>query len=59
MINHGFQSNQDYMDRKFYELKTEVKGVDKKLDSFIESYNEEKLPMRVEYIENMLNLHKK
>lgn len=70
MINNGFQSNQEYMDKKFNELKgeiseveikltREIRGVDKKLDGFVERYDEEKLPMRVEYMENMLNVPKK
>jgi len=77
MINGGFQSNQEYMDKKFGELKQEIGGVDlrlagveknlreeirkvdKKLDVFIETYHEEKLPMRMEYMETILNLHKK
>jgi len=63
MINSGFQNNQEYMDKKFGELKNELTGeihkVDTKLTTFIDEYNSEKLPMRVEYIENVLNLHKK
>lgn len=73
MINNGFQTNQEYMDKRFDELKGEIKGVDsrlvkverklegveKKLDGFIDVYAKEKLPMRVEYIENILNVPKK
>jgi hypothetical protein len=32
--------------------------VEKKLDVFIDDYHEEKLPMRVEYIENVLDIPK-
>jgi len=66
MINNGFQSNQDYMDKRFEELKVEIKRVDTKLarvdaklTTFIDDYHSEKLPMRVEYIENALNFPKK
>lgn len=66
MINRGFQNNQDYMDNKFGEIDERFEQIDKrfdkvetKLDGFTEEYNSEKLPMRVEYIENVLNLPKK
>ena len=63
MIHNSFQSNQEYMDKKFgevkNELKEEIKGVDRKLNAFIDRYDEDKLPMRVDYIENVLNLPKK
>lgn len=73
MINRGFQNNQDYMDKKFGEIDERFEQVDKrfeqidkrfdkvetKLDDFVEEYKSEKLPMRVEYIENILNLPKK
>ena len=76
MIHESFQSNQDYMDKRFddmqaymdnrfdgvkkdiSEVKKDLKGVEKKLDGFIERYDEDKLPMRVEHIENVLNLPK-
>ena len=51
------------MDKRFDEVKKELKGeikkVDTKLTNFIDDYNSEKLPMRVEYIENVLNLPKR
>ena len=70
MIKNSFQGNQDYMDKRFDEIEGKLKGVessltaeikkvDKKLDGFIDEYQEEKLPMRVEYIENVLALPKK
>ena len=73
IINGGFQTNQEYMDKKFGELNGEISGVkedlkevkeklnkvDKKLGGFINTYHEEKLPMRMGYIENMLNVPKK
>lgn len=41
------------------EVKKDLRGVKTKLDTFIDDYKDDKLPMRVEYIENVLNLHKK
>ena len=70
MIKNSFQGNQDYMDKRFDEVKNELKGdikkvderlvkVERKLNDFIDEYDAEKLPMRVEYIENIMGLPKK
>jgi len=61
MIRDSFQGNQEYMDEMKTELKADIKKVSNKLDIFIDDYKSEKLPMRVEFIENTLNIspHKK
>ncbi|OGZ69453.1 MAG: hypothetical protein A3D44_03455 [Candidatus Staskawiczbacteria bacterium RIFCSPHIGHO2_02_FULL_42_22] len=66
MINSSFQAAQEHVDEKFAKIDEKFTKVDerfntieKKLDGFIEKYDEAKLPMRVDYIENILNLPKK
>ena len=59
IIKDSFQTNQEYMDRRFDKVENRLEKVEKKLDGFIDTFNEEKLPMRVEYIENVLDIPKK
>ncbi len=73
LINSGFQTAKEHADEKFAkiddrfdkveksakETKEKLNEVDIKLTNFIDDYDSDKLPMRVEYIENVLNLPKK
>lgn len=71
MISRSFQNTQDSMNKRFEqmderfnqvnkeisEVKQGIKTVDKKLGNFIDDYNSEKLPTRVTYLENVLNVN--
>ncbi len=66
LIKNSFQSAQEHVDQKFAKVderfdkvENRLGKVERKLDDLVDTYDKEKLPMRVEYIENVLNLHKK
>ncbi|OGZ73081.1 MAG: hypothetical protein A2908_02035 [Candidatus Staskawiczbacteria bacterium RIFCSPLOWO2_01_FULL_38_12b] len=73
MIRGSFQTAQEHVDGKFYKVderfdkvenrldkvEKDLKEVKEKVNGFIDTYHEEKLPMRMDYIENMLNVPKK
>ncbi len=49
----------DRVDQRFDRMDKRFDNLETKLDAFVEEYREEKLPMRMEYVENVLNLPKK
>lgn len=46
------------MNKKFVEINKRLDRIETKLNNFTEDYKSKKLPMRIEYIENILNLSK-
>ena len=53
------ESKVDVIEEDLKEVKEKINGLDLKLATFIETYDKAELPMRVEYIENVLALPKK
>jgi len=47
------------VENRLEKVENRLEKVEKKIDVFVDTYDEEKLPMRVEFIENTLNLPKK
>ena len=71
MIKNGFddtptkaqfeilENKVDGIDVRLQRVEKKLDNVEKKLNDFTEEYHSEKLPMRMEYVENVLNLPKK
>ena len=64
MIKTGFDNTPtkqqfESLENKVSVIEKDIKEVKTRLTDFVEKYDEEKLPMRVEYIENVLNIPKK
>ncbi len=73
LIKNSFQSAKEHVDERFDKVEDRLDKVENrldkvenrlgkvegKIDSFVERYDEAKLEMRVDYVENILNVPKK